>query len=109
MTLQFVDESLKRLKGIVEDLMVQGDRFTVPFDFVVLDMKGAPLKYKEHMILLGRPFMATTKTVIDVHSRKLTMTVSGETFQLQVVDSIPYPFANFPNQCFYVEYIFACV
>ena len=66
MTLQLTDGSLKHLKGIVEDLMVQVDKFKVPIYFVVLEMKGAPLRNKEHMILLGRPFMATTKTVINV-------------------------------------------
>ena len=68
MTLQLADGSIKRPKGIVEDLLVQVDKFKVPMDFVVLEMKGAPLSHKEHMILLGRPFMATTKTVIDVQS-----------------------------------------
>ena len=79
MTLQLADGSIKRPKVIVEDLMVQVDKFKVPMDFVVLDTKEAPLRNKEHMILLGRPFMATTKMVIDVHSGKLTMIVSGET------------------------------
>ena len=91
MTLQLVDGLIKHPKGIVEDLLVQVDKFTVPLDFVVLEMKGAPLKYKEHIILLGRPFMATTKTIIDVHSGKLTIIVLGETIQLQAIDSMPYP------------------
>ena len=79
MTLQLADGSLKCLKGIIEDLMVQVDKFEVPMDFIVLEIKGAPLRNKEHMILLGRSFMATTRIVIDVQIRELTMTVSGET------------------------------
>ena len=79
MTLQLADGSIKRPKGIVEDLLVQVDKFIVRMDFVVLEIKGAPMKHKEHMILLGRPFMVTTKTMIDVQTRKLTMTVLGET------------------------------
>ena len=77
MTLQLVDGSIKHPKGIVEDLLVQVDKFNVPMHFAVLGMKGAPLKQKKHMILLGRPFMETTKMVIDVQSGKLTMTVLG--------------------------------
>ena len=72
-TLQLADGSLKHPKGIVEDLMVQVDKFKVPMDFIVLEMKGALLRNKEHMILIGRPFMATTRTIIDVQSEKLTM------------------------------------
>ena len=66
MTFHLADGSIKHPKGIVEDLLVQLEKFEVPMDFVVLEMKGAPLKHKEHMILLGRPFMETTKTVINV-------------------------------------------
>ena len=59
--------------------MVQMDKFKVPMDFVVLEMKGAPLRNNEHMILLGRTFMSSSKMVIDVHSGKLTMAVLDET------------------------------
>ena len=58
---------------------MQVEKFKVPMDFVVLEMKGAPLRHKEHRILLGRPFMETTKTVIVIHSGKLTMIVSSKT------------------------------
>ena len=66
MTLQLADGSIKCSKGIIEVLMVQVDKFKFPIEFIGLEMKGALLRHKEHMILLGRPFMATTKTVIDV-------------------------------------------
>ena len=56
------------------------DKFNVPIYFVVLEMKEAPLKHKEHMMLFGRPFMETTKTVIDVQSMKLTVTVDYDSF-----------------------------
>ena len=79
--LQLADGSLKHPKGIVEDLMVQVDKFKVPMDFVGLEMKEAPLRNKEHMILLGTPVMVATKMVTDVHSEKITMTV-----QVKVVD-----------------------
>ena len=83
MTLQLVDGSIKRLKGIVEDLMFQVEKFKVPMDFVVLEMKGALMRNNEQVIVLGRPLMATTKIVIDVQNGKLTMIVSGETVELK--------------------------
>ena len=88
MTIQLMDRSIKPPKGIVEDLLVQVDKFKAPMNFVVLEIKGALLKHKKHLILLGRPFMATTKMVIDVQSVKLTMTVLGETVQLEATDSL---------------------
>ena len=44
MTLQLADGSIKCPKGIVEDLMVQVDKFKVPMDCIVLEMKGAPMR-----------------------------------------------------------------
>ena len=56
------------------------------------------------MIFLERPFMATTKTVIDVQSGKLSMTVLGETVQIQATDLLTYPFGTSHKQCSNVDY-----
>ena len=71
----------------------------------MLEMKVALLRHKEHMILLGRRFMATTKTVIDLQSGKLTMIVLGETVDLKAVNSLQYPFATSHKECSYVDCI----
>ena len=77
----------------------------MPMDFVVLEIKGVSLRNREHMILLGRPFMVTTKTGIDLQSGKLTMTISGETVQLKVANSSQHPFATFHSQWSFVDFI----
>ena len=33
------------------------------------------------------------------------MTVSGKIVELKAIHSMPYPFANFPNQCSYADYL----
>ena len=63
------------------------------------------MRNKEHMILLGRPFMATTKTVIDIQNRNLTMIVSGKTIKLKAANSLQYPFATFHLQCSFINFI----
>ncbi|XP_048432399.1 uncharacterized protein LOC125473530 [Pyrus x bretschneideri] len=65
-SLQLVDRSVKYPRGIGEDIFVQVDKLILPTDFVVLDMEEAPIHDHELPILLGRPFMATAKTIIDV-------------------------------------------
>ena len=42
-------------------------------------------------ILLGRPFMATAKTFIDVQNGKLTMTVLDETIEFKLFEASSYP------------------
>ncbi|XP_048229510.1 uncharacterized protein LOC125369999 [Ricinus communis] len=78
MSLQVANRSIKYPRGIVEDLLVQVGKLIIPVDFVVLDMENTPTRDKEQTILLGRPFMATTRIVIDMHDGKLTLTVLGE-------------------------------
>ncbi|XP_070029407.1 uncharacterized protein [Nicotiana sylvestris] len=55
MRLQLVDRSIKRLVGIVDDVLVKVGKFYLPVDFVILDYAVD----KEIPITLGRPFLAT--------------------------------------------------
>ncbi|CAN6704222.1 unnamed protein product [Malus baccata var. baccata] len=90
-SLQLADRSVKYPRGIVEDILVQVDKLILPADFVVLDMEEAPIHDRELPILLGKPFMATAKTIIDVQNGLLTMTVLGETVQFKVFESLSHP------------------
>ncbi|CAL8993357.1 unnamed protein product, partial [Prunus brigantina] len=58
-------------------------------------MEEAPIHDRELPILLGRPFMATAKTIIDVQNGLLTMTVLGETVQFKVFESLSHPSSSF--------------
>ena len=60
-TLQLADRSLKHPRGVIEDVLVKVDKFIFPADFIVLDMED-----KEIPIILGRPFLATGRALIDV-------------------------------------------
>ena len=94
MSLQLADRSVKYPMGVVEDLLVQVDKLIVPVDFVVMDMENN-FRSVEPVILLGRPFMATTKTIIDVHKGELSMNVLGETVQFSVSNALLLPSAAY--------------
>ncbi|XP_024961928.1 uncharacterized protein LOC112502288 [Cynara cardunculus var. scolymus] len=61
-TLQLADKSITHPKGKIEDVLVQVDKFIFPIDFIILDFEAD----KETPIILGRPFLATGRTLIDV-------------------------------------------
>ena len=61
-SLQLVDRSITYPRGIVEDVLVKVDKFIFPIDFIVLDME----EDHEVSFILGRPFLATGKAMIDV-------------------------------------------
>ncbi|KAK6125377.1 hypothetical protein DH2020_040881 [Rehmannia glutinosa] len=68
-TLQLADRSLTYPKGIVEYVLVKVDKFIFPMDFLVLDMEGD----RDVPLILGRPFLATARALIDVQKGELTL------------------------------------
>ena len=68
-TLQLANRSHAYPEEKIEDVLVKVDKFIFPVDFIVLDFEAD----KEVPIILGRPFLATEKTLIDVQKRELTM------------------------------------
>ncbi|XP_062103910.1 uncharacterized protein LOC133815032 [Humulus lupulus] len=61
-TLQLADRSMAHPEGKIEDVLVQDDKFIFPTDFIILDYKMD----RDVPIILGRPFLATRRTLIDV-------------------------------------------
>ncbi|XP_062100458.1 uncharacterized protein LOC133806364 [Humulus lupulus] len=68
-TLQLADRSLAHPDGKIEDVLVRVEKFIFPADFIVLDYEADI----EVPINLGRPFIATGRTLIDVEKGELTM------------------------------------
>ena len=57
--LQLADRSTKIPRGIVEDVLIQVDKFYFPVDFIVIDTQPIQDSRKHIPIILGRPFLAT--------------------------------------------------
>ncbi|KAL0283927.1 UNVERIFIED_CONTAM: hypothetical protein Sangu_2857900 [Sesamum angustifolium] len=74
-----------------------GKRVSLPADFYVLDMRedNSP---SSTSILLGRPFLKTARTKIDVHAGALTMEFDGEII-FNIFDSMRYP-SDIPTALF---------
>ena len=60
MQLQLIDRSIKYPYGVVGDVLVKVDKFTLLVDFVVMDIK----EDEEVPLILGRPFMNTARIII---------------------------------------------
>jgi hypothetical protein len=81
------DRSIKHPYGVVKDLLVKVDKFILPADFVVLDMDAN----ERIPLILGRPFLATGRALIDVEQGELMLRVQEEKVTFNVLDSIRYP------------------
>lgn len=87
MTLHFADRSVKHPYGIVEDVLVKIDKFIFPVDFVVLDME----EDSDIPLILGRPFLATGRALIDVADGTLTLNVQDEKVTFNVLKAMEHP------------------
>ncbi|XP_021649195.2 uncharacterized protein LOC110641686 [Hevea brasiliensis] len=61
-SLQLIDRSVKYPVGILENILVKVGKFFIPIDFIVLEME----EDVQISIILGRPFLAIVKAVVDV-------------------------------------------
>ncbi|XP_070667979.1 uncharacterized protein, partial [Malus domestica] len=100
--IQLADRSNAYPKGVLEDVLVQVNHLVFPADFYVLEMDES-----DHApslpILLGRPFMKTARTKIDVYSGTLSMEFDGEVVNFNLSDSIKYPSED--HSCFSIDII----
>ncbi|XP_040960247.1 uncharacterized protein [Gossypium hirsutum] len=83
-TLQLVDQSLAQPEGQIKDVLVYVDKFIFMADFIILDYEVD----KEVPIILERPFLATSQTLIDVYKGELTMQVNDKRVTFSVFESI---------------------
>ena len=71
LSLHIANRSLTYLQGIIEHVLVKVDKFISQVDFVVIDME----EDKKAPLVLGRPFLATKRALIDVENGELSLRV----------------------------------
>nr|XP_027067481.1 uncharacterized protein LOC113693100 [Coffea arabica] len=86
-TLQLADRSIRYPLGVLENVLIKVQKFIIPVDFVVLDME----EDISMPIILGRPFLATAGTIIDVKNGKLKFQVGEEEVEFNLNEMEKYP------------------
>ncbi|RDX63566.1 hypothetical protein CR513_57981, partial [Mucuna pruriens] len=90
MTIQLTNRSVVQPLGVLEDVLVQVEELIFPTDFYVLDMEDETLG-KGSTLILGRPFLMTAKTKIDVHARTLSMEFGDTLVQFNIFKAMKHP------------------
>ncbi|XP_024046442.1 uncharacterized protein LOC112100832, partial [Citrus clementina] len=88
--IQLADRSNAYPDGVLEDVLVQVNELVFPADFYVLDMEDDNSS-NSVPILLGRPFLKTARTKMDIHKGTLTMEFDGEVIEFNMNDAMKYP------------------
>ena len=68
-------------------MLIQVDKFVFPADFIILDFEAD----REVPIILGRPFLAMGRTLIDVPEGELTMRVNDQKVTFNVFNALKHP------------------
>ncbi|CAN6546992.1 unnamed protein product [Malus baccata var. baccata] len=98
--IQLADHSNRYPKGLYEDVLVQMNKLIFPVDFFVLEMEHDPMPAALPLIL-GRPFLRTARTKIDVYDGTLTMEIDGEIVKFRIFNAMRYP-SDFES-CFSID------
>ncbi|QHN86301.1 Retrotransposon gag protein [Arachis hypogaea] len=73
-SLEMADKSMKQAYGLVEDVLMKVEGLYIPADFIILDTG----KDEDESIILGRPFLATARAVIDVDRGELVLQLNDD-------------------------------
>ncbi|RDX64436.1 hypothetical protein CR513_57008, partial [Mucuna pruriens] len=90
MTIQLANRSVVQPLGVLEDILVQVNELIFPADFYVLDMEDET-SGKESTLILGRPFLMTARTKIDVHVGTLSMEFGDTLVQFNIFKAMKHP------------------
>jgi hypothetical protein len=101
--LQLADQSIKKPRGIVEDVIIKVDKFYYLVDFIVLNAKPVPYPEKQIPIILGHPFLATANACINCRIGVMKISFGNIKIRLNIFTA----FQNAPDQktCFFLDAI----
>ncbi|GFZ12900.1 hypothetical protein Acr_23g0012850 [Actinidia rufa] len=85
-TLQLADRSVRIPRGIIEDVLVQVDKFYFPADFIVLDTQPVLDPDAQIPVILGRPFLATSDAIIQCRNGRVKFSFGNMTCDLKIFD-----------------------
>ncbi|RVW89451.1 Retrovirus-related Pol polyprotein from transposon 17.6 [Vitis vinifera] len=90
-TLSLADRSIKVPRGVVEDVLVQIEKFYYLVDFVVLDTKPLKRGMNSVPIILGRPFLATANALINCQNGLMQLSFGNMTVEMNVFNLCKQP------------------
>ena len=75
---------------MVKDVLVKVCHFTFSVDFVIMDIE----EDEEIPLILGRPFMMTTKCMVDIGNGNLELSVDDQKVTFNLFEAIKHPNNN---------------
>ena len=100
--IQLANRSNAYPTGVIEDVLVRVQELIFPADFYILEMEAETLG-SSAPIILGRPFLKTARTKIDVYAGTLSMEFGDNIVQFSILDAMKHPVEE--HSVFHVDVI----
>nr|GEX93811.1 reverse transcriptase domain-containing protein [Tanacetum cinerariifolium] len=93
MVLELADRTISKPTGVAENVFVKVSKFYFPADFVALDFVANP----RVPLILGRPFLSTAHTLIDVYEGEIILRHDDQSLTLKCGDIPSIAYNNFES------------
>ena len=88
--IQLANRSVAYPAGFIKDVLVRLNELILPADFYILDMEEGFSRGSAPFIL-GRPFLKTSRTKIDVHAGTLSKEFDDIVVRFNILDAMKHP------------------
>ncbi|XP_071729215.1 uncharacterized protein [Rutidosis leptorrhynchoides] len=99
--IRLANHSFDTAIGIAEDILVSIDSLVFPVDFVIMEMK----EDLQVPLILGRPFLATSDTIILVQRNQLNIEVGDECVTINIREAMKQPSNTDDDECYALDHI----
>ena len=82
---------MKISRDIIEDVLIQIDKFYYPVDFIVIDTQHVHNPKKHTPLILGRPFLATVDALINCRNENMQLSFGNMTMELNIFNVTKQP------------------
>jgi hypothetical protein len=84
MMLQLADKSVKRPRGIIEDVLIKVDKFYFLVNFIVIDTEPVHNIGSQIPVILGQPFLAIANSLINCRMGVMKILFGNMTVELNI-------------------------
>ncbi|XP_060968410.1 uncharacterized protein LOC133035970 [Cannabis sativa] len=102
--LQLADRSIKKPRGIVEDVLIKVGKFYYPADFLILDTQSEVNTESKIPIILGRPFLATANALINCRNGLMKLSFGNMTMEVNIFHVAKQP-PDEEEDCYHTDVI----
>ncbi|GJW94787.1 hypothetical protein Tco_0174459 [Tanacetum coccineum] len=93
--IEMADTTMKAPRRIIENVLVQIDKFIFPVDFIIMDMVEDP----NAPLILGRHLLATAHAHIDIFNKEISLGVGEERILFKMNELVDDPCITHESVC----------